>query len=120
LTSRNYIDILSSMIREFRKGSTSLLLLHLLTERPMYGFELSERLHASTGGLLAFKEGTLYPALHGLEADGLVESFWEESPDGPRRRYYRITSRGRAALVERRVQWALLVEAVNGALGTRG
>jgi PadR family transcriptional regulator PadR len=46
------------------------------------------------GGI--FKEGTLYPALHKLEAEGLVESFWQASPSGPRRRYYRLTPAGEA------------------------
>lgn len=105
------------MWRELRKGSTALLLLHLLAERPMYGFELAEQVKVSTDGVLAFKEGTLYPALHRLEADGLVESFWRKSPSGPRRRYYRLTPAGRGALAERRTEWRKLTEAVNGALG---
>ena len=105
------------MWRELRKGSTGLLLLHLLADRPMYGFELAERLRAGTRGLLATKEGTLYPALHRLEADGLVASFWQASPAGPRRRYYRLTPAGQAALGERRAEWRRLTEAVNGALG---
>src|SRR5215218_2943700 len=103
-------------MRELRKGSSALLLLHLLRERPMYGFELAERLRSDTGGALDFKEGTLYPALHRLEDDGLVESFWQDSPSGPRRRYYRLTEVGLEALSERRAQWIRLTEAVNGAL----
>jgi len=83
----------------------------------MYGFELAERLRDDTGGALHFKEGTLYPALHRLEEERLVESFWEASPAGPRRRYYRLTSAGADALTERRAQWICLMEAVNGALG---
>ena len=83
----------------------------------MYGFELSESLRASTDGLLAFKEGTLYPALHKLEEEGLVESCWQASPSGPQRRYYRLTPAGEAGLAERRADWIRLMEAVNGALG---
>lgn len=105
------------MWRELRKGSTGLLLLHLLAERPRYGFELAERLREGTGGLLETKEGTLYPALHRLEADGLVTSFWQESPAGPWRRYYRLAPAGHAALIERRTEWRKLTEAVDGALG---
>ena len=83
----------------------------------MYGFELAERLRADTGGALDFKEGTLYPALHRLEEEGLVESFWQASPAGPKRRYYRLSPAGLDALAERRAQWIRLTEAVNGALG---
>jgi PadR family transcriptional regulator PadR len=104
-------------MRDLRKGSSALLLLHLLRARPMYGFELVEQLQASTGGALDFKEGTLYPALHRLEEEGLVESFWQASQSGPRRRYYRLTQVGLDALAERRAQWIRLMEAVNGALG---
>jgi len=103
--------------RELRKGSSGLLLLHLLAERPMYGFELAEHLESGTAGVLDLKEGTLYPALHRLEADGLVESSWQDSPSGPRRRYYKLTSLGRGALEQRRAEWRKLTEAVNGALG---
>ncbi len=105
------------MMRELRKGSTSLLLLQLLAERPMYGFEITERLHEMTNDILSFKEGTLYPALHRLELDGLLESFWQSSPSGPKRRYYRISAAGRDALVEGRNDWKRLMEAMNGALG---
>lgn len=104
-------------MRDLRKGSRALLLLHLLREQPMYGFELAERLRAETGGALDFKEGTLYPALHRLEEEGMVESFWQASPAGLKRRYYRLTPTGAAALAERRAQWIRLPEAVNGALG---
>jgi len=83
----------------------------------MYGFELAEHLESGTAGVLDLKEGTLYPALHRLEADGLVESFWQNSPSGPRRRYYKLTSLGRSALEQRRAEWTKLTEAVNGALG---
>ena len=76
------------MLRELRKGTASLLLLDLLSARPMYGFELAEALRQRTNGVLTFKEGTLYPALHRLEAEGLVKPFWQDSPRGPRRRYY--------------------------------
>ena len=104
------------MLRELRKGTASLLLLDLLAARPMYGFELAEALRERTNGVLAFKEGTLYPALHRLEAEGLVTPYWQDSPRGPRRRYYRLTARGRHALDERRAQWRTLVEAIDGAL----
>ena len=106
------------MLRELRKGTAGLLLLDLLAARPMYGFELAEALRERTNGVLAFKEGTLYPALHRLEAEGLVRPYWQDSPRGPRRRYYRLTARGRQALDERRAQWRTLVEAIDGALDT--
>lgn len=83
----------------------------------MYGFELAEHLESGTAGVLDLKEGTLYPALHRLEADGLVESYWQDSPSGPRRRYYKLTSLGGSALEQRRAEWRKLTEAVNGALG---
>jgi len=100
------------------KASSTLLLLQLLSERPMYGFELAELVRARTKNVLDFKEGTLYPALYRLERDGLVEAYWQDNPAGPRRCYYRLTPGGRVALAERRADWTRLVEAIDGALGT--
>jgi DNA-binding PadR family transcriptional regulator len=94
-----------STLDQFRKGTTGIILLHILTERPMYGYEIIQELEQRSQGYFAFKEGLLYPALHEMEADGLVTSFWHETPQGRRRRYYQITDRGRAALAPAVQEW---------------
>jgi PadR family transcriptional regulator PadR len=65
---------------------------------------------------LDFKEGTLYPALHKLESDGLVESY-DSIEKGRQRRYYRITEAGRGTLADDRAQWQSLSRAVTMILG---
>ena len=60
------------MERDFRKGSTKVLILNVLAERPMYGYQIAKELKRRSQGYFAFKEGTLYPALHGMEKEGLL------------------------------------------------
>ena len=71
---------------DMRKGSTTVLILSLLAEEPMYGYQISKELLARSGGVFDFKEGTLYPALHKLEKRELVTAEWRVAPNGRRRR----------------------------------
>ena len=106
-------------MQDLRKGSTALLLLHLLAEEPMYGFSLTEALRARTGGVLDFPEGLLYPMLHKLERNGLLAAEWRPSTQGPPRKYYRLTPAGEAELAIRRTDWARFAGAMDAALGGR-
>ncbi len=90
---------------ELLKGSTGLILLALLSEKEMYGYEITEKVQELSEGYLSYKEGTLYPALKRLELAGLVESYWQDSSDGPRRKYYRLTGAGHKALADQRQEW---------------
>ncbi len=104
-------------MQDLRKGSTALLALHVLADEPMYGFQLVEALRARTGGVLDFAEGLVYPMLHKLERDGLLEADWRPGLDGPPRKYYRLTEQGQAELERRRGDWARFADAVDMALG---
>lgn len=98
-------------------GGMGLLLLSLLSRRDMYGYEMIEELRLRSNRTFELKAGTLYPLLHGLEAEGLVSSF-DESAEGSRvRRYYHLTAAGGDALRTRQAEWADYVDAVNGVLG---
>lgn len=94
-------------------GSTALLVLSLLKEGEMYGYEIISELSARSDKTFELKEGTLYPLLHGLERDGAVESFEKASPQGRMRRYYRITRKGRGLLEEKTREWSLFSGKVN-------
>jgi PadR family transcriptional regulator PadR len=87
--------MLEGLARQLKKGSTPTLLLSLLKERPMYGYEMAVELRRRSGGRMTASEGSLYPTLHQLEADGLVDGFWQSPATGRARRYYRLTPRGR-------------------------
>jgi PadR family transcriptional regulator PadR len=98
-------------------GTVALLVLAALAEKPAHGYAVIERLRDRSEGAFDLREGTVYPLLHRLEADGLLDSRWDTTA-GRRRREYRLTRRGNAALDERREEWrryALGVERVVGA-----
>ena len=99
--------------KELLKGNTDTLLLSLLAGEPMYGYKLVKEMDKRSSGYFRFKEGTLYPALHRLERDGLVDGRWEMSPAGQRRRYYHVTEEGRARLASMLEEWQDFTKAVN-------
>ncbi len=88
--------------KELNSGTSSLALLSVLSrsKQPMYGYQIAKLLEESDPEIPMMKQGTLYPVLRSLEANGLLESTVEPSVSGPPRRYYKITSDGRAALGE--------------------
>ena len=88
---------------QMRRGAIEYCVLALLQEGEMYGFELSRTLAEADG--LVTSEGTVYPLLSRLRSEGLVETSWRESSQGPPRRYYRLTPEGQAALEGFREQW---------------
>ena len=101
-------------------GSAQMLLLRLLAERDMYGYQMIEELAQRSNDTFALKAGTLYPILHALEADGSIESY--EQPGGAAtagkpRRYYRITRAGRGALEAQQTEWRRVSRAVETAIG---
>ena len=87
------------------KASSNSLLLCLLAEQPMYGYQIVKEMEARSQGYFNFKEGTLYPALHRMEKAGLVTGKWQLLPNGRQRRYYHITEKGREMLALERTQW---------------
>ena len=95
------------------KGSSESLLLCLLAQQPMYGYQIIKELERRSQGYFKFKEGTLYPALHRLEGAGLVEGKWQMLPTGRQRRYYHITDRGYRLLAVRMGQWQDFLTAMN-------
>jgi DNA-binding PadR family transcriptional regulator len=94
------------------KSSSNSLLLCLLEQQPMYGYQIVKELEARSEGYFKFKEGTLYPALHRLEESGLVSGKWQTLPNGRQRRYYHITAKGLAKLALERTQWQDFLKAV--------
>jgi transcriptional regulator len=95
------------------KGNTDTLLLALLENEAMYGYQIVKEVDERSSGYFAFKEGTLYPALHRLEKAKLIEGRWEDTPNNVRRRYYRITAKGQEALVDRLSEWQRFTNAMD-------
>ncbi|HSC92688.1 MAG TPA: helix-turn-helix transcriptional regulator [Gaiellaceae bacterium] len=92
-----------------------LLLLATLERGPAHGYRAIELLRERSGRYFAYPEGTVYPALHRLERDGLVSSRWSTGA-GRRRRTYRLTRKGSSLLARERREWALLARAVEAVL----
>jgi PadR family transcriptional regulator PadR len=99
--------------RELIKGSFDSLILCLLDQQPMYGYQIIKELDRKSDGYFRFKEGTLYPALHRLEQAGLIEGKWQLLPNGRQRRYYHITEKGLHSLETKRNQWLDFLAAMN-------
>jgi PadR family transcriptional regulator, regulatory protein PadR len=98
--------------REMKKGSAEMLILTLVERRPRHGYEISKLIEARSGGVLRFNVASLYPLLYRLEERGFVEGRWVEKAGQRRRRYYRLTARGRKTLREQRSMWRDFVKAI--------
>lgn len=78
-------------------GTYGLVILDVLRDGPGYGYGIGQRIYEQSHQTIRWPEGTLYPALHRLEQQGLVTSEWRRAPQGRQRRYYRLTARGQRA-----------------------
>lgn len=102
------------------RGHLESLILSALRRGEGHGFEILRRLDDAGSGALKLKEGSLYPALYRLESAGLIAGKWEDNSTarrGPRRRIYRITSKGRRQLVQARAEFQQFVSVIGGILG---
>lgn len=98
--------------KELVGASARPILLSILARQPSYGYAIMQQMHDLAEGEVDWKDGTLYPVLHRLEDEGLIASFWEQVGETKRRRkYYRLTPAGEAALETEKQQW-LRVDAI--------
>lgn len=94
------------------KGTLPTLILQVLAEEPRHGYSIAQVIKKRSKGVLDFREGALYPALHAQEARGFIKSY-ELPCSGRVRRYYRITDKGSKELAGSRATWKSLSEAVD-------
>ena len=95
---------------------TSLVVLHLLSTQDMYGYQMISELERKFDSTFSMKEGTLYPILKGLENEGAVEAYQQETPNGRVRKYYHLTEKGKKQLAEETQQWRSYEGAINAVL----
>ena len=100
-------------------GNTSMLLLKLLSEKDMYGYEMIETLRARSNNVFELKAGTLYPILHTLEEQNCLVSY-EQEAGGKTRKYYRITKDGKKYLSQKEQEWQTYVGAVANVMSISG
>ena len=103
--------------REFLTGAVGVLLLGLLSERPMYGSEILAHAERRSDRALRMKEGTLYPALHKMERAGPLKAEWRKNDAGRQRKYYRLTAKGHRRAQSKILQWRTISTALRSILG---
>jgi PadR family transcriptional regulator, regulatory protein PadR len=99
-----------SINKDLVAATSTPLVLAILAEGDSYGYAILKRVRELSGGELEWTDGMLYPVLHRLERSGLVESRWEKTESGRRRKYYRVTEAGREQLADERRQWRTMDE----------
>lgn len=102
--------------RELLKGSTDLLVLSVIKNENMYGYQMIKEIKAKSDDLFEFQEGTLYPILHKLEEKKYISSYWNEV-SGKKRKYYAITNDGKKHYEAKKEEWKKFSESVNQVIG---
>ena len=105
-------EVVITVRSQLLKGTTALLVLAVLRDTELYGYEIAARIRERSGSAIAPGEGWLYPTLHRLETDGALQASWRDSDLGPRRRYYRITAKGLRLLTEQEREWETFTRSV--------
>jgi len=101
------------LTKELVAASTVPLVLSVLTRSESYGYELIQSVRELSGGKIEWTEGMLYPVLHWMEDEGLIESEWREAETGRKRKYYRLRREGRKALQAEKQQWSTVHETLS-------
>ncbi len=102
------------------QGTLDLLILRILALGPAHGYGIAQRLQQISRDVFQIQQGTLYPALHRLENQGLLAAEWRESDTGRDAKFYRLTAAGRAQLKVEADNWARLTGAVSLVLAAEG
>ena len=97
---------------EMVQGTLDMLVLKTLTRGSMHGYGIAEFIQQVSEDVLRVEEGSLYPALHRMELDGLIDAEWGQSENKRRAKYYKLTARGRKALDEETDRWQQLARAI--------
>ena len=98
-------------------GNTTMLILKLLAEKDMYGYQIIEELAKRSDNTFCLKTGTLYPLLHGLESDDMVSSYDDMADTARIRTYYHLTEKGKGLLKRKQTEWEAYTGAVSRVLG---
>jgi len=102
-----------------KRGSAELAVLAVLADHPLHGYEIARRIEHDSGGALHFTLASLYPLLYRMEERGWIVGRWVEKSGERRKRFYRLTPAGLAALAAQRESWKAFVTAINRVSGVR-
>lgn len=101
---------------EWTRSVAEPIVLQLLSEQKRYGYEIIKVVNERSDNAFQWREGTLYPCLHRLEGQGWIESEWGTAENGKRRKYYKLTRKGRKRLAAKTGEWAAFASIVDGFL----
>jgi transcriptional regulator len=101
---------------ELLQGTLPLLILRTLAPGPNHGFAIAKRIQQISKSVLKVEQGSLYPALHRMELDGLIESYWGTTENNRKAKYYRLTRRGHRHLDAETVRWKAIAGAIAAVL----
>lgn len=113
-------DFLAELDNQLKKGTLAIIVLKVISQKDMYGYEIIQLLDELSDGYYKLKEGTLYPILYRMEDSGWIENY-RVIPEGERklpRKYYKITSKGKEVLNEQLELWDVYNKITNKVLGT--
>ena len=105
------------MDKKMMAMGTTMLILSLLEEEDLYGYQIIRLLEERSNRVFSLKEGTLYPVLHGLEVQDAVESYEKLAESGRKRKYYHLTNHGKKLLKEKKREWSLYEKAIHDVMG---
>ena len=97
---------------ELVQGTLDMLILKTLARQPMHGYGIAQAIHVISDEVLRVEEGSLYPALHRLELDGLIDAEWGQSSNNRRAKFYRLSAQGRKQLTKEAKDWKRLAGAI--------
>ena len=103
--------------KELLKGTTDMIVLKLLSQQDMYGYEIMKKLKQKTDNIFELREGTLYPILHNLESKKLITSYCQPTESQRKKIYYKITDKGRKILQDKEVEWKNFSEWISKLMG---
>lgn len=106
-----------TLTADLKRGSSELLILALIEDRPRHGYEIGKLIESRSGGRLTFRIPSLYPVLCRLEERGLIAGRWVEKEGQRRRRFYRLTPAGRDVLARERENWQDFISALTTIAG---
>ena len=109
---------MNTLRTDLLQGTLDLMVLRILDAGPNHGWGISQRIQQISQDVLRINQGSLYPALHRLEAQGWIDAEWGSSDNNRRARYYRLTRAGRRQLAEETANWSRIAEAITRVLET--
>lgn len=102
--------------KELLKGSTDMLVLSILENESMYGYQMIKKLREKSNNIFNLQEGTLYPILHNLESKDYITSYWDTT-NSKKRKYYTITKDGKKYLKDKKEEWKIFSNGINDVVG---